>query len=114
MKLLPHEELALQMIFRGQDELSIEMRNRIESAEVLSREHTDIGFFANIKLVPHLSMVPEIRIREFNFDHPAFPYGGSYMCWFDSPDLIEIEAVTLGGVNWPNIVDHNLFSEIGI
>ena len=103
--------IALKLIFCDSDDLSIAMRNRINKATLLDHEDTGVGFYSTIKFSPPLEELPEVRIREFNFEHPAFPHGGSFMCWFIDANTIEIEAVTLGGANWPDHYDPDSFSE---
>ncbi|MDD4928800.1 MAG: hypothetical protein PHP85_05930 [Gallionella sp.] len=114
MKMLPEEELALRMIFNHSDGMSIEMLRRIEHAVVLERDRTKYGFFSVIRLEFPLNTIPEIRMHEFNFEHPALLYGGSFMCSFRDIDVVELEAVTLGGEAWPNFLNPDEFSEIGI
>lgn len=112
MKLDPQDMIALKLIFSGSDALSTTVRNRIDGATLLDRERTGVGFFSTIKISPPLDALPEVKLREFNFEHPAFPHGGSFMCWFITEDTLEIEAVTLGGADWPDNFDPDLFSEL--
>lgn len=112
MKLESHELHAIQLIFRESDPVSAEVRDRVAGAAVLQREYTGVGFFSTIRLPRPVQTMPEVRIREFNFSHPAFPYGGSFMCMFESADSLEIEAVAFGGAEWPKEMDMSAFSEL--
>lgn len=104
--------VALNMIFSGTNKLSSEIRKRIHSAINISREETGVGFYSTIKLELPLIEVPEVRMWEYNFSHPYFPNGGSYMCTIVNESELELEAVTLGGANWPNPIDTSLFKEL--
>ena len=106
------ETLALEMIFRGKDKLSCNILERIRNAKSIEGEETGVGFFSVIELNSPLDEVPEIRMYEYNFNHPNFPHGGSYMCVIVSKSELELEAVTLGGTHWPNPIGDNLFEEI--
>ena len=112
MRLEQQETLALEMIFRGTSGLSDEIKKRMKDAKVLDRDMTGVGFYSTIKLESPLDEVPEIRMWEYNFKHPDFPYGGSYMCTIVNNSELELEAVTLGGANWPNPVGPELFEEL--
>jgi hypothetical protein len=51
-------------------------------------------------------------MKEFNFEHPNFPHGGTYICYFNSNIELEIEVVTLRGVNWSYPKDITEFKEM--
>lgn len=106
------ETLALELIFRGEDKLSKAVRARINEAESIDWEATGVGFYSTIKLKSPLAEVPDIRMWEYNFNHPDFPHGGSFMCTVVSESELELEAVTLGGADWPNPTDPTLFKEL--
>ena len=110
--MLPEQdEIALRMIFRDQSVFSLEMVKRIGSAVSLERQETGVGFYSTIKLNPPLSQIPDVKMWEFNFSHPEFPHGGSYMCSVLDDATVELEAVTFGGEKWPSPKMSNLFIE---
>lgn len=110
------EALAIRMIFNGNDALSVAMRSRIANSVVVDRENTIVGFYSIIKLVPPLEAIHDahqIWARNFSFNYPSLPHGGSFNCAFESLDQVEIEGVTFGNdIKWPNMLDPNLISEI--
>ena len=106
------DKLALEMIFRDSSELSSEIKQSLNGADSTNREETGVGFYSTIKLGSPLVEVPDIKMWEFNFSHPSFPDGGSYMCTVVSENELELEAVTLGGANWPSPTDQTLFEEL--
>lgn len=106
------EILALKLIFHGKDELSRAINERLDKAESSDWEETGVGFYSTIKLKFPLAEVPSIRMWEYNFAHPEFPHGGSFMCTVVSKDALELEAVALGGVNWPHPTDPGQFREL--
>lgn len=106
------DKLAIEIIFRDSNELSSEIKSRLKHAESTNREETGVGFYSTIKLNSPLKKVPDIKMWEFNFSHPSFPDGGSYMCTIVSENEFELEAVTLGGADWPNPNDPTLFKEL--
>lgn len=112
MRLNTQEVIALEHIFHASNYLSKEIRARIESSTVTKREFTGVGFYSTINLIPPLEVLPSLRMWEFNFRHPAFPHGGSFMCSFKNIESIEIEAVALGGAEWPGHIDPTKFAEL--
>ncbi|MCX2832922.1 hypothetical protein OQJ64_15205 [Microbulbifer thermotolerans] len=112
MMLSQQETLALGLVFRGEDKFSEAVRERIKEAESIDWEATGVGFCSTIKLKSPLAELPDIRMWEFNFSHPDFPHGGSFMCTVVSESELELEAVTLGGADWPNPTDPALFKEL--
>lgn len=112
MMLCEQEVLALELIFRSDDELSAAIKQRIEGAESVDREKTGVGFFSKIKLRLPLDNIPEIRMWDYNFSHPDFPHGGSFMCSVVSENELELEAVAFGGAHWPNPSSLAKFEEL--
>ena len=108
------ECLALKLIFRGSDDISKAIRERIDQAESTDWEETGVGFYSSIHLKPPLEKIPNIRMWEYNFYYPELPHGGSYMCTFIGKDKLELEAVAFGGADWPYPTDSNKFEEIGV
>jgi len=106
------EILALELIFRGEDKLSLAIRKRIGEAESINREETGVGFYSTIKLKSPLVEVPGIRMYDYNFNHPDFPYGGSFICAVVSVYELELEAVTFGGADWPYPIAPTLFKDL--
>lgn len=106
------EVLALELIFRDESILSRSIREQLAEAKGVNWEETGVGFYSTIKLGSPLKEMPNIRMWEFNFNHPDFPYGGSFMCTIVKECELELEAVTLGGANWPNPTDLTSFEEI--
>lgn len=113
MKLDEQEILAIRIVFHDNTVVSQNILELLDSATVIEREKTGVGFYSTIRLSKPLVDIPNIRIREFNFEHPEFLNGGSYMCWFVDSSTIEIEAVTLGEEDWPTAhLDIELFKEL--
>ncbi|WP_431689208.1 hypothetical protein [Hahella sp. NBU794] len=108
------EILALKLIFRGEDDLSQAIRVRIHEAKSFNWQETGVGFYSTIKLKPPLARAPDIRMWEYNFRHPDFPHGGSFMCSVISDNELELEAVALGGACWPYPTAPEQFKELGI
>ncbi|EHV9834101.1 hypothetical protein AB3A53_000207 [Vibrio vulnificus] len=106
------ETLALKLIFRSENELSKAIKERIDEAESIDWEETGVGFYSTIRLKSPLAKVPDIHMWEYNFSHPDFPHGGSFMCTVVSENKLELEAVTLGGVDWPYPTDPVQFKEL--
>lgn len=106
------DKLALEMIFNNDSQLCTDIKKRIYGAVSINREETGSGFYSTIKLTPPLHNIPDIKMWEFNFKHPNFPDGGSYMCSIVNEFKLELEAVTLGGAVWPNPDNANLFEEL--
>ena len=105
--------LALNMIIKeNEGDFCLEIKKRIKDLTCVAREETGVGFYSSIKLIPPLETVPEVKLYEFNFNHPDFPHGGSYMCWILNEHEMELEAVTFGGTDWPNPIDPVLFESL--
>lgn len=106
------ELTALRLVFGNHNQLWEQIRSRLPKAEVISRDWTGVGFISKVRLNSPLSGLPELRIYDFVFAHPTLPLGGSFICSFHNVDIIEVEGVTLAGVNWPAQMDMNFFSEM--
>ncbi|OZG73375.1 hypothetical protein BTA51_10120 [Hahella sp. CCB-MM4] len=106
------EILAIKLVFRNESEISTAIRERINEAVSIDWEETRVGFFSTIKLKSPLTELPSIHMWEFNFSHPDFPHGGSYMCTIVSDTELELEAVSLGGADWPYPENPELFKEL--
>ena len=113
MTLEPIEFAALLLIFRGSDVTSVAIRDRFRQLIILQRKSTGVGFFLNVWMPLPIEVVPEMRMWEFNFKHPAFPLGGSFMCTIENKNTLELEGVTLGDAKWPRVVDLNVFVPLG-
>lgn len=88
------------------------MRDKIRDAESVRWENTGVGFFSTIKLNSPIPVIPTMRMWQYNFRHPDFPHGGSYMCYIVDDQELELEAVTFGGADWPNPSDPNDFDDL--
>ena len=106
------EILALELIFRGDDDLSIAIREKINEAESVDWEETGVGFYSKIRMNSLLGELPDVRMWEYNFSHPKFPHGGSFMCTIISESELELEAVAFGGANWPYLNSIEEFKEL--
>lgn len=104
--------LGLEMVFRDSSALSSEIKERIADAEGISWEETGVGFFSTVRLKRPLSSVPEISMWDYAFEHPDFPFGGTYNCVIASDNELELEGVTLGGTDWPFPTEKEKFREI--
>jgi hypothetical protein len=110
MQLTAEEKFALRMIFRGLDAISTAVRVQVDTMKVTDRKMTGVGFFTTIHLMMALNNITQYQ-WDWNFEHKALNYGGSFMCWFDGVNVIELEAVTFDG-NWPSYFDQNDFKEM--
>ncbi len=106
------EILALKQIFRDGNKLSSAIKDRIDEAVSIDWEETGVGFYSTIRLNVPLDKLPDVRMWEYNFSHPDFPYGGSFMCTVVSESELELEAVTLGGAAWPRHMDPEQLREL--
>lgn len=111
MQLTAVERFALQMLLRGPDVSSSAVRAQLDRSEVVARKATGVGFFTTIRLTTPL---PDIAQRQWdwNFEHRQLSHGGSFMCWLEDSNVIELEAVTHNG-DWPDRFDPSDFSEAG-
>ena len=110
MQLTKEERFALEKIFHGNTDFEKAIIDRLNSAKVVEREATGVGFFTTIKLSDHLPS-NQGRIQwDWGFKHQALTHGGSFMASYEEPDLIQLEAVSHHG-EWPSNFDANAFSE---
>lgn len=106
------ESLAIDIIFRENNEISNEIRKQIKSAQTIDFEITGPGFYATINFARKLTKIPNFKIWTVSFEHPSFLNGGTYNCTFLDENQIEIEGVTFGGQNWPNPENKNKFENL--
>ncbi|UXZ94146.1 hypothetical protein K3169_17395 [Pseudomonas phytophila] len=99
MSLTNEEEFALQMLFSGQDKVSLAIRLQLKSCAVKARKHTGVGFFTSIALAVTLPVTVQ-RHWDCNFEHRELSHGGSFMCWIENSSFLELEAVAYNG-EWP-------------
>lgn len=66
---------------------------------MLTRKNTGVGFFTSVALEAPLD-VNFLRQRDLGFEHRDLSHGGSFMCWFGSAGVLELEAVAYNG-EWP-------------
>jgi len=111
MQLTAVERFALQMLFRGSDMASTAVRARLDTSEVVTRKATRVGFFTTIHLTTPLPNDAQ-RQWDWNFEHRHLSHGGSFMCWLDDSDVLELEAVTHNG-DWPDHFDPDDFMDPG-
>jgi hypothetical protein len=108
MQLTDIERFALQMLFCGQDVASTTVRDQLDTADVITRKATGVGFFTTIRLAIPLSKDAQ-RQWDWNFEHRHLSHGGSFICWLDDSNVLELEAVIHNG-DWPDRFDPNDFS----
>lgn len=108
----PVEEAALRLIFLRGNAFNEELLARISSAQVIERDLTGVGFYSTIEFKTPLKNIPDYWRWDRIFSHPQFHFGGTFSCQFISSSMLELEAVALGGVNWPENIDLNKFSEM--
>lgn len=106
------EILALELIFRSEDKLSRAIRDRMNEAESINWEETGVGFYSTIKLNKSIDEIPDVRMWSYAFEHSDFPCGGVFNCMIVNENELELEGIALGGADWPNPTDPNLFKEL--
>jgi hypothetical protein len=111
MQLTTVERFALQMLFRGPDAASSAVRMQLSTSEVVARKATGVGFFTTIRLTTPLPNGAQ-RQWNWNFEHCHLSHGGSFICWLEDSNILELEAVTHNG-DWPDHFDPTDFSEAG-
>lgn len=110
MKLAEEERFALYKLFGGESEFDLAVISQIENAEVIERRETGVGYFSTIRFSMPL---PESKGRlqwDWNFNHRNLKHGGSFIAFYDPPNVIELEAVVHDG-GWPMKFDSDAFVE---
>ncbi|AJZ89765.1 hypothetical protein RI049_10700 [Cedecea neteri] len=103
MQLLDEEYFALTFA------LGEELVFQLDSAEVLERNRTGVGFFTTVQLNQPFSKInKEKRYWERNFEHKKLPYGGCFMVSLVTSNQLEIEAVAFEG-SWPEPYERDEF-----
>lgn len=110
MQLTAVERFALQMLFRGPDVMSAAVRAQLDTLEVVARKATGVGFFTTVHLTTPLINVTQ-RQWDWNFKHCHLSHGGSFMCWLEDSNVLELEAVVHNG-DWPDRFDPDDFTEV--
>lgn len=110
MKINNEERFALSKLFLGNDAFSVSLISQLDSAVVIKREKTGVGFFSTIRFPCPVSELMRQRQWDWNFDHRDLMYGGSFMAYFEPPSTIVLEAVAHHG-DWPKIFDSQAFVE---
>jgi hypothetical protein len=110
--LLPIEHTAVNLVFRGADDIDRQVRNQLAELSVVNRDLTGVGFFTTIRFMRRIVGIEEFWMRDYVFTHPDFPYGGSFNCRFVDDINLELEGVALGGATWPEVIDVHKFSEL--
>ncbi|GAB2828722.1 hypothetical protein GCM10027276_34550 [Comamonas piscis] len=111
MKLTSEEIFALTMLFGNQELFEEAVIYQLDSAEVLERKETGVGYFAKIKFANPLPDCCNSKIWDWNFNHKNLKYGGSFIAYYEPPNLIELEAVVHDGL-WPKGFDKSAFSAV--
>ena len=110
MLLEPVERFALQKIYEAVGKFGVPVLEQLDRAQVVKRDLTGVGFFTSVLLPSRLpSTTP--TYAEWNFCHQQLAYGGSFMCWLDDQQLLELEAVALDEA-WPDCFQPDHFSDI--
>jgi len=109
MKLTNEEIFALTMLFGDQKFFDESVISQLDHTEVLERKKTGIGYFTKIKFADPLPDCCDRKIWDWNFSHKDLEYGGSFIAYYDPPNVIELEAVVHDGL-WPKDFDKNAFS----
>ena len=96
------------------DKISNKILGQLDKIKVTNREETGVGFYTLIELSCPLGESPKEIMHEYNFNHPNFEHGGSFMCSILNETTVEIEAVSFGGTEWPYSLNFHEkdFSEI--
>ncbi|WP_342052903.1 MULTISPECIES: hypothetical protein [unclassified Cupriavidus] len=109
MRLTAQEQYALSKLFRDDDATSVAIRAQIDGLRAKHRIETKVGFLTRIQLsVPLAGM--HRRKWDWTFEHVRLEDGGSFACWLEDENAIELDAVTHGG-EWPTHFDAADFRE---
>ena len=92
---------AIRLVFRQEDALSRQIIGLLLHAKCIEKEETGIGYYATILFDNPVIGVEIPCMRDFNFSHPRFLYGGTFICTLLSVNKLELEAVSFGGELWP-------------
>ncbi|MEW5869264.1 MAG: hypothetical protein AB1894_08320 [Chloroflexota bacterium] len=105
--LTPFEREVLNWLLNGDNAVLHALRQQLSCAEIVSREHTGVGFYLSI-------MVPD-RVEELDVDFPMKPnfcfgdveadidfleHGAGFLLWVENGRLSCLEGYTYGD-NWP-------------
>ncbi|WP_155500186.1 hypothetical protein [Comamonas testosteroni] len=101
MKINSLELFALKMVFNGPGALEKSVCAQLSLIEVISRVDTGVGFFSTFRLQYPLQEISQ-RQWDWNFAHLNLSHGGSFMCFIESEEIIELEGISHNG-NWPKI-----------
>lgn len=110
MTLTEEERFAIVKLFSGQEDFCSEVMKNLNNLEVLARNQTIVGYFSTIKFLVPLKNNPLQLQWDWNFNHKKLKYGGSFIASFESPDIIELEAIANMDV-WPGLFLESDFSE---
>jgi hypothetical protein len=106
MKLTSLETRSIELLLPDIDDIQSRLRDSSLSVlDVTDREQTGVGCYTTIRVQPPLPVLPTILIRDFSFEHPRLPYGGSFVATIQTPDQILLEMVAFGGESWPEDLD---------
>lgn len=108
-KIANEEHFALMKIFGNQTNFDNAISSQLDHTEVLERKETGIGYFTKIQFANPLPDCFDGKIWDWNFNHKDLKYGGSFIAYYDPPNVIELVAVVHDGL-WPKEFDKNAFS----
>lgn len=109
MLLVPEEQFALEMLFRGDDVFSATVRVSIGVASRVGRRDTGVGFFTTIRFPCSLPQVSQYQ-WDWSFTHRKLNHGGAFICVMVEDNILELEGIVHSGV-WPASFDRDEFYE---
>jgi hypothetical protein len=105
MKQLTELERSIMRAVAQADRERETMEVQVDAAQVLSREHTGVGFYTNLEVSDSIAKLDEGRWKIEDMGHgfahhPELPGGASFILWIKGGRIVCLEGVTNGG-NWP-------------
>jgi hypothetical protein len=99
--LTEEERFALSKIFAGTGMFELAITEHFGNAQVLERKITSDGYLSVIQFDQDLPRNDEKKKRYWNFKHPYLDHGGSFIAWYELPNIIKLEAIAHNAV-WPD------------
>jgi hypothetical protein len=108
MRLDEQERFAMTQLFAEPNAFCAAIREGLQTAEVIERWSTRVGFFSWVKFRQSLPHTVSLRQWDWSFSHRELTHGGSFIAWRQSSDTIGLEAVS-HHEDWPKKFDPSDF-----
>ena len=105
------EREVLNKVLDGDRPVLAALRKQVESARLLSREYTGVGFFADFALPPNTARVtsPDFTITDVSASVAGLRYGVGFVLFVRGGLICDLEGFTIGEEQWPDpIGDYKL------